>query len=107
MPVISTADGCGRPEPRQGRPAADLPGSRSPGGGQARRMLEGLRARFRRRRDPAEQHCEGCGAALRVEGTGRHSIYRHEGEPVLGDSCPACGAPLPGKPRHDAAATGP
>jgi ribosomal protein L34E len=60
-------------------------------------MLERLRARFRRRRDPAEQRCEGCGGALRVEGTGRHRIYRYEGEPVLGDSCPGCGAPLPGK----------
>jgi hypothetical protein len=49
-------------------------------------MFDRLRARFRRHRDPADQPCAGCGAVLRVEGTGRHRIYRHEGEPVLGDS---------------------
>ena len=41
-----------------------------------------------------------CGREYEVAGTDRHRVYwpagAPESEPVLGDDCPACGAPLPG-----------
>jgi len=40
-----------------------------------------------------------CGTEYRVSGTDRHRVYWPEGapgdDPVLGDSCPQCDAPLP------------
>jgi hypothetical protein len=41
-----------------------------------------------------------CGTAFRVVGSGRHQVLwladAPEDEPVLGDRCPSCDAPLPG-----------
>jgi len=46
-----------------------------------------------------------CGAAYRLRGVGRHRVYWREGaaesDPVLGDRCVACDAPLPAG--HDVA----
>jgi hypothetical protein len=40
-----------------------------------------------------------CGREFEVAGVDRHRVYwpagAPESEPVLGDDCPACGAPLP------------
>lgn len=40
-----------------------------------------------------------CGGEYEVAGVDRHRVYwpagAPESEPVLGDDCPACGAPLP------------
>jgi hypothetical protein len=42
-----------------------------------------------------------CGTPYRVSGTDRHTVYwpagAPDGEPVLGDRCVTCDAPLPGR----------
>jgi hypothetical protein len=45
-------------------------------------------------------HCD-CGAVYRVQGVDRHRIYFDADEPVLGDRCTHCDAPLPAD--HDGA----
>jgi hypothetical protein len=51
-----------------------------------------------------------CGTEYRVAGTDRHRIYwpadAPESEPVLGDRCVSCDAPLPSTPQAPAARTG-
>jgi hypothetical protein len=42
-----------------------------------------------------------CGAEYRVRGADRHRIYFRGDEPVLGDRCAECDAPLPAG--HDGA----
>jgi hypothetical protein len=42
-----------------------------------------------------------CGAVYRVQGVDRHRIYWNDAEPVLGDRCTQCDAPLPAG--HDGA----
>jgi hypothetical protein len=37
----------------------------------------------------------GCGAQYRVQGADRHRIYWRDGDPVVGDRCAECDAPLP------------
>jgi hypothetical protein len=54
--------------------------------------------------------CGECGAEYRVSGTDRHRIYwpagAPEDEPVMGDRCVSCDAPLPTTPQTPAARTG-
>ena len=65
--------------------------------GTARRRASGLR-----NRRPAEDQTYtcACGAGFRVVGADRHRVYWTMGasndEPVLGDRCTNCDAPLPG-----------
>jgi hypothetical protein len=49
---------------------------------------------------PETFRCD-CGAVYRVHGVDRHRIYWNEDEPVLGDRCTQCDAPLPAG--HDGA----
>jgi hypothetical protein len=65
-------------------------------------------ARLARRGEPAireESYTCRCGAAYRVSGVDRHRVYWREGapesQPVLGDRCVECDAPLPA--RHETA----
>jgi hypothetical protein len=58
-------------------------------------------ARMTRRRHASAQdtyRCR-CGSKYRVSGTDRHRVYwpagAAESDPVLGDRCPTCDAPLP------------
>jgi hypothetical protein len=48
-----------------------------------------------------------CGTEYRVTGTGRHRVYwpaaAPDDEPVLGDTCPECGATLAAEPAGAAA----
>lgn len=53
------------------------------------------------RADHAETYRCDCGAVYRVQGVDRHRIYWNENEPVLGDRCTQCDAPLPAG--HDGA----
>ncbi len=53
------------------------------------------------RGDEAETYRCDCGAVYRVHGVDRHRIYWNENEPVLGDRCTQCDAPLPAG--HDGA----
>ena len=72
-------------------------------------LAAGLAAALaRQRRDPSGRpdptyRC-GCGAVYRVSGVDRHRVYwpQDARDPVLGDACPRCGAPLPAG--HDAVA---
>jgi lipid-binding SYLF domain-containing protein len=62
--------------------------------------------RLRQRRSGAQEtyRCR-CGSKYRVSGIDRHRVYWPDGapdsEPVLGDRCPNCDAPLPS--RHEGA----
>jgi hypothetical protein len=55
--------------------------------------------------EPETYRC-ACGTAYRVRGADRHRVYWREGapdeEPVLGERCVQCDAPLPSG--HDVAA---
>ena len=44
--------------------------------------------------EPETYRCD-CGAVYRVHGVDRHRIYWREDQPVLGDRCTQCDAPLP------------
>jgi hypothetical protein len=72
--------------------------------------LAAVGARRRRRADAPTPHDTShtcaCGAVYRVSGVDRHRVYWREGaaesDPVLGDRCVECDAPLPAG--HDAVA---
>ena len=57
--------------------------------------------RLTRSRGAASMYRCGCGAEYRVQGADRHRIYWHAREPVIGDRCVQCSAPLPAG--HDGA----
>ena len=65
-----------------------------------------IRARTRSAPEPQTYTCR-CGAEYRVSGADRHRVYwpaeAPAGAPVLGDSCPRCGAALPAE--HASAVT--
>jgi hypothetical protein len=65
-----------------------------------RRRVRAVTGRFRR--SAHETYKCGCGTKYRVSGAGRHRVYwpaaAPEDEPVLGDRCVECDAPLPGGP---------
>jgi hypothetical protein len=54
--------------------------------------------------EPPQTYTCQCGREYRTSGMGRHRVYwpanAPEGEPVLGDECPGCGARLPAQPER-------
>ena len=58
----------------------------------------GARMTQRRKASQSTYRCR-CGSRYRVSGTDRHRVYwpagAAESDPVLGDRCPNCDAPLP------------
>jgi lipid-binding SYLF domain-containing protein len=58
----------------------------------------GRRITQRRQSSQSTYRCR-CGSSYRVSGTDRHRVYwpagAPESDPVLGDRCPNCDAPLP------------
>jgi hypothetical protein len=63
-------------------------------------LSEAARRLTRSRGADSTYRC-GCGAEYRVQGADRHRIYWRAREPVIGDRCVQCGAPLPAG--HDGA----
>jgi hypothetical protein len=59
----------------------------------------GARMTQRRRSSSQTTYRCRCGSKYRVSGTDRHRVYwaagASESDPVLGDRCPNCDAPLP------------
>jgi hypothetical protein len=73
-------------------------GARLAGRGTAVERARGIASRLRR--SSHQTYTCACGARYRVSGTDRHRVYwpadAPGDAPVLGHSCVACDAPLPG-----------
>jgi hypothetical protein len=71
---------------------------RAPAASSTRDRARAALERFRRSAD--RTYTCRCGTSYRVSGTDRHRVYwpadAPEDEPVLGDRCVECEAPLPG-----------